>query len=84
MKLMTPHVRETAPASGEYVLENNAALWVPIDELPDDTECRGCHKLFPETSADQIDDRPWAQIPQGAAKAPALFCPECVDEFKHG
>ena len=77
MKLMTPQVRETAPDSGEYVLENNAALWVPIEEVSDNTNCRGCHKR-----PDQIDDRPWARIPQVAGKAPAFFCPECVDECK--
>ena len=77
MKLMTPQITETAPGSGEYVLENRHALWLVRDELPADAECRECH-----TPASCTDERPWAKIPQGGGKPAALFCPICVDGFK--
>lgn len=77
MNLLTPRITETAPNSGEYALAHGK--WVVVEDLPADASCRGCHK----DAATIEDDRPWAEVPQGR-RVPALFCPECVDEFKHG
>ena len=76
---MTPQIVETAPSSGEYVLAHGK--WIVVDELPEDARCRGCHKHVVVVVSE--DDRPWAEVPQGR-RPPALFCPECLDEFKHG
>lgn len=77
MNLLTPQIDETAPGTDEFVLAHGT--WVVVQELPPDARCRGCHN----DAASINDERPWAEVPQGR-RQPALFCPECIDEFKHG